>query len=603
MSTVSSTSSLNSGFGLGVSGLSSGFDWHSLITELINIERAPETQLQTTQTTLNNKNTALGDLLTEMTNLQGYVNSLNDPTLYDSRTATTGSSIASATASSGTAPGSYAFTINTLATAATLTGQSGLNGALNSSNDVSSLVLSSANFRTPITAGTFSVNGKTVTIATTDTLQGVFDKIYAATGSTVTGTYNSSADKITLSSTSPITLGSSADTSNFLQVARLFTNTTGTVASTTTLGAVRTTMDLNQANLATTVSDDGTGNGAFMINGVTIKFSASADSLQNVIDRINASSANVTASYDSLNSRLTLTNKNTGDTAITVSDVAGNFLAATKLTTGTPQNGTNLTYSINNGALMTSLSNTITADSSGIAGLTVTALDTGSTTVTVAPDTTPVKTTITNFVSEYNKVQSLIQTDTAVTTDSSGKVTPGVLTGDSTVESIATKLRSMVFSPVSGLSGAVQQLSALGYDTNSNDDTLSLTDSTKLDNALANNLNDVKAFFTSASTGVAAQFNTYLGATVGGPESGVEGILPQVRDSLTAQSQNIDTQIAAMETRILADQARMVDEFTNMENIRTQLNTDMAYLQSAFGISGSTSSGVTSSSSSSSSTS
>ena len=109
------------------------------------------------------------------------------------------------------------------------------------------LVLSSANFRTPVTAGTFSVNGNTVTIATTDTLQSVFDKIYAATGSTVTGTYDPTADKITLSSTSPITLGSSADTSNFLQVAGLYTNSSGTITSTTTLGAVQTTRRSEQS--------------------------------------------------------------------------------------------------------------------------------------------------------------------------------------------------------------------------------------------------------------------------------------------------------------------------------------------------------------------
>jgi flagellar hook-associated protein 2 len=336
---------------------------------------------------------------------------------------------------------------------------------------------------------------------------------------------------------------------------------------------------------------------------VTINFNASKDSLQNVLDRINASAANVAATYDSLNNCVTLTNKNMGNTAITVKDVAGNFLAATKLTTGTAKSGTNLIYSINNGSTMTSLSNTITPDNSGITGLTMTAAGTGSTTVTVASDTSAVKTAITQFVSDYNAVQSLIQTDTAVTTDSTGKVTPGILTGDNTVESIATKLRSMVFSSVSGLNGSVTQLNALGYNTNSNDDTLSLTDSTALDNALANNMNDVKAFFTTASTGVAAQFNAYLAGTVGGPESGVEGTLPQVRDSLTAQSQNIDTQIAAMETRITADQTRMVNEFTNMETIRTQLNTDLSYLESAFGVSGSTSSGVTSSSSSSSSTS
>ncbi len=334
---------------------------------------------------------------------------------------------------------------------------------------------------------------------------------------------------------------------------------------------------------------------------MTINFDASTDSLQDVLNSINSSAANVMATYNSLNNSITLTNSNTGNTAITVKDVTGNFMAATGLSTGTFSAGTNLTYSVDNGPTITSLSNTITPQSSGVTGLTVNAMGTGSTTVTVASDASAVQTAIQQFVTDYNTVQNLITTDTAVTTDSSGNVTTGILTGDDTVEGIATKLRSMVFSPVSGLSGAITQLSQLGYDTNSSDNTLALTDSSALQNALSNNMNAVKAFFTTATTGVAAQFNTYLGATVGGPESGVEGTLPQVEDTLTAQSQNITTQIAAIETRVTADQARMVAEFTNMEQIRSQLNTDMTYLQASFGVSGSTSSSGTTSSSSSSS--
>jgi len=606
MSTVSSTSSLNGGFGLGISGLESGFDWHSLVTELMTVEREPETQLQAQQTAINNKNTALAALLTNLTTLQTDVTKLNDPTLYGGATAASDTSNVTVSAGAGTATGAYTFDITKLASAASLTGASNLNGPLNSSSNVSSLVLSNANFSTPITAGTFSVDGNTVTIATTDTLQSVFDKIYAASGQTITGTYDPTSDKITLtsSSNSPIILGSSADTSNFLQVAGLYTNGgTGPVSSTTRLGAAQTTVDMSKANLATPVSDGGNGQGAFTVNGVTINFDASTDSLQNVLDRISASAANVTASYNSLNNSITLTNNNTGNTALTVKDVTGNFLAATGLSTGTPTSGTNLVYTINGGATpITSLSNTITPQSSGIAGLTVTAMGTGSATVTVAPNTSAVETAISQFVSDYNTVQNLISTDVAVTTDASGNVTPGVLTGDDTVEGIATTLRSMVFSPVSGLTGAVTNLGDLGYDTNSNDNTLALTDSSTLQNALSNNMNAVKAFFTTATTGVAVQFNTYLGATVGGPESGVEGTLPQVEDTLTAQSQDITTQIAAIETRVTADQTRMVNEFTNMEQIRSQLNNDMTYLQASFGISGSTSAtGVTSSSTTSSS--
>jgi flagellar capping protein FliD len=54
--------------------------------------------------------------------------------------------------------------------------------------------------------------------------------------------------------------------------------------------------------------------------------------------------------------------------------------------------------------------------------LQVTALaDTGTTTINVTSDTAAVKTAINDFITEYNKVQSIIDTQTASTTDCEGQ--------------------------------------------------------------------------------------------------------------------------------------------------------------------------------------
>jgi flagellar hook-associated protein 2 len=125
--------------------------------------------------------------------------------------------------------------------------------------------------------------------------------------------------------------------------------------------------------LQSSVSDGGSGAGEFKINGVSIAFNASADSVSGVLARINNSSAGVIASYDSVNDRFTLTNKTTGDMGIAFEDVTGNFLAATKLSSGSLQRGNNLLYTLDDGAELVSQSNTITEASSGLAGLSVTA--------------------------------------------------------------------------------------------------------------------------------------------------------------------------------------------------------------------------------------
>src|SRR6202044_3611230 len=117
--------------------------------------------------------------------------------------------------------------------------------------------------------------------------------------------------------------------------------------------------------------------------------------------------------------------KTTGDVGISMQDVTGNFLAATGLSSGTLQHGTNLQYSINNGGTLTSQSNTIDAPSAGVAGLSVTAIGLGTTTIAVNSDTSTISSAISSFVTDYNAVQNYISGQIKPSTDSSGNVTPG----------------------------------------------------------------------------------------------------------------------------------------------------------------------------------
>jgi flagellar hook-associated protein 2 len=560
---------------LAVSGLASGMDWQSTVQELANAERAPETQWQTQQAAINTQNSAYTNIKSEMTTLQADIQALQDPTLYDSAAAqSSDATIAIVSAASGATTGSFAFNINQLATAAQINGQSNVSNRLVSDGNPADVTVGSAGFATPVTAGTFTVNGAQVTIASTDTLQQVFDKISSATGNSVTASYNSTTDEINLSSSSEIVLGSATDSSNFLQSAGLFTNGGSSITSTGALGRVQTTVSMGNSDLTTAVTDGGSGNGAFTINGVTINYNASTDSIQNVLSRINSSAAGVTASYDSLNNRFVLSNKSTGDTGISMQDVTGNFLAATGLSNGTLQHGQNLTYTLNGGSnVLISQSNTITAASSGITGLSVTAVKPGSVTVGVSSDTSKISTAIQQFIKDYNTVQSDISSQQIVTTASDGTVTPGPLTGDLTADGIASGLRDAVFSPMSGLSGTIQMLSDLGIQTNGQDNTLSLTDTSTLTDALTNNLSGVKAFFTDTTNGWATQVNNFVNDTIGD-----NGTLINHQASLSAQSSDITTQISNLETKITSDSAHWTSEFEAMEQAQSQVNQELTYL-------------------------
>lgn len=567
-----------------LSGLASGIDWTSIINEMLTIAKAPEAQMQTQQTTDNNKNSAYQTIGKDLTTLQGDITTLSDPSFFDSRTTSTSDpSVATATAAESTPMGNFTFNVSQLATAASQLGTAVAAKPLSSTSDVSGVVLGTAGFATPITAGTFTVNGKTITVATTDTLQSVFDQINTATGGAVTASYDPSTDEISLTSSSPIVLGSAADTSNFLQATELYNNGTDTVTSTSAVGGININSTLASANLGTAITDGGSGNGAFTINGVTINYNASTDTINDVLQRINSSAAGVTATFNGVNNQFVLTNKTTGNVGISVQDVTGNFLAATGLSGGTLQSGNNLQYSINGGATQTSESNTIDASPSGLTGLSITALGTGTTTVTVGSDTSTIATAITNFVNDYNTVQNYISSQTSTSTDSSGNTTPGLLTGDLDSEDIETSLRQLV-GAVPGGSSVIHDLNELGVASNGTDNTLAAPDATTLANTIASNLADVKNMFTNTTDGIATQLTTYLN-DVNGPN----GVLANDEQNLTNESNDITTSINNLNQRLTNEQTELTAEFTAMETAINTINTEKQYLTAYFN-SGSTTS-------------
>jgi flagellar hook-associated protein 2 len=505
---------------------------------------------------------------------------LQDPAFYTSALAqSSDATFATGIADPGATLGIFAFNISQMATAARINGAANV-GKVLAPTGAANVTIGAAAFATPVTAGTFTINGAQINIATTDTLQDVFDHIAAATGNVVTASYDSGTDTISLSSSSEIVLGSATDSSNFLQAAQLFNNNeTGTnprtITSSLALGHIQVSAGMANANLQTAIQDDGAGQGAFLVNGVTINYNASTDSIQNVLSRITNSTAGVNASYDSLNNRFILTDKATGDVGISIQDVAGkgNFAAATGLSTGTLLRGQNLLYTVNGGPQLVSQSNTISAVSSGVTGLSVTALKKGAVDITVGSDTTKINTAIQQFVTDYNKVQTAITAQQIVSTGADGKTTPGTLTGDLTASNIASQLRSSVFSAVPGLSGTISMLSQLGIQTNGQDNTLKVTDSTVLTNALTNNLSGVKAFFSESTTGWAAQINKFLDKTIGD-----DGTIPNHKASLTAQTNNLSTQIANLEKKIAADSAHWTSEFRAMETAQSKINQQLTYL-------------------------
>lgn len=567
-----------------LSGLVSGFDWKSFLDQIMELNRAPITRLQTEKNTNNSKISALDNLGTRLSELQTATNALKADGLFSGRTASlaTAGSSWSASAGAGTAAGAYTFEVLQLATTAKRTGGSDIGRGISATNDVSGVTLASLSTNTAVQAGTFTVNGAQVSIELTDSLQDVFDKISTATGGQVTASYDATSDKISLSSASTITLGAANDTSNFLAVARLSNgNNTGLIESSSSLGALNQNTPLADSGLRQAITAvDADGNGSFTINGVEIAYNINNDSLSAVLSRITSSSAGVTASYDAAADRVVFTNKTTGDVGLHVGEAAGGFLDAIGMTgAATFSRGQDAQYSVNGGPVLTSASNTFSEATHGIAGLSVTANTVSTQTVNVDSNTTAMRSAIDEFIKKFNAVQQYIDTATKIT-NTNGKVSTSILSDNREIQSWQSTLRSTAFSAVSGLSGAITRLESLGIDFTSGTAELAVKDSAKLDAALREKPSEVEAFFKTANTGFASRLDSFMNTLIG--LGGTGGLLNTQKQTLTKGNASIDIQIANIERQLEAERSRMEAGFLAMETAQATINNMQTQLTNAF---------------------
>lgn len=538
----------------------------------MQIEAAPVTRIQKEQATNTQQGSALSGLGTRLDTLRSSAQALKDATLFARRTASSGTadSTWTATATSGFAPGSHTFAVSQLATQARREGAADITGGLSASDDVSGTTLATLSTAVAITAGTFSVNGEKITVATTDSLQDVFDAIAAATDGDVTAAYDSAADKVTLTGTGTITLGAANDTSNLLAVLKLANNATTSVTSSGTLGAMRSGATLATAGLRTAVG--GAGAGTFTINGTSIAYDTATDTLAALLKRVNASGAGVTASYDAVNDRVVLANQVTGDLGIAVTDDANGILAALGLAAGaTSVRGQDAALTVDGGATLTSRSNTLDGAAHGLSGLAVTVDSVSTQTITVAADTGTMRDKIDDFVSAYNAVQAFIDEKTRITT-SGGKVTTSVLSKNQEIQAWSRQLRSLAFGAVS-VAGTVTRLDHLGLDFTGTG-TLEVTDAARLEAALAGQATDVEDFFTHATTGFAAKFDTLLDSLGDYNDS--------AQQRLTEANTDLDRQIEDLQRRLAQQREVMTNSFIAMESAQSRIQQQGTALTNAF---------------------
>jgi len=542
------------------------------------------------------------------------------PSVLSSQTASSSTpAVGSATVDSTAVPSSVSLDVTQLATTTVLRGGSS-SGAFSDSKltapPAGSTLIGTALNESSVDGQTFTINGKQITLASTDVLDdgnpnstaSVIGKINNS-GAGVTATYNSATGAISLSSASPILLGSAADTSDFLQQAQLFNNGTDSVSSSVGIGRIDPGASLATAGLRTTPTA-----GTFTVNGVSITYN-SGDSLNTIIGNINSSNAGVIASYDSYEDQVVLSSTQRGPQNITVANGTSNLATALRLSSSDSQlqagNATLFTVA-GSSTVRQSNSNVIDSSELGLTGVTFTATGTGSTTITVAPDVTNIASAINAFVTQYNTTQQLIDTDTAVnpssttstadsSTSSSSSSTAstsqgGPLATDTNLTFLAPQLRQITSGSVSN-TAAIRMLSDLGVDTNANDNTLTQVDTTKLQAALTNHLSDVEALFNDPLVGLT---NTVQNV-ISGYNNSLNGVIVNEQQNISQQVTFNQAQITRMQEQISVEQTNLENEFAALDSIEGDNSGLSGILSTSNGTTAAPSTSSSSSSSSSSS--
>lgn len=267
--------------------------------------------------------------------------------------------------------------------------------------------------------------------------------------------------------------------------------------------------------------------------------------------------ANVLAGTDG--ARLVISSNATGaGTDISVSGIDA-------LSTGaTATAGVNAKYSID-GVETESKSNTVTDALSGVA---LTLIAKGDSTVAVTNSTAPLKASAQNFISAFNALMSSINAQTKVTpttTSDGSSTTAAALTGDATLRSLVSSLRSELIGGSNAGTNGLTSLSQLGITTDKSTGLLSLDD-TKWDKGAAAYGDKIASFF-SGDSGLLTRMNKVTDAY-----AGTAGVLQARQKSLSSTLDDLKVQSTALDRRMTSLTTSLSAKYAAMDSIVAQLN-------------------------------
>lgn len=562
----------------GILGVGSGIDIGSIVKALVDSERAPKTlQLDRLEKATTSRFSALGTLKGSLSSLQTAIQGLNKTSIFETRTASSSnSSVLGVTATSEAAAGKYSIQVQQLASNSKV--------ALKSIPSTGTPTFNSGKLE--ITSGSSSIEVDIT--ASNNTLAGVRDAINTAgqsKGISATVVTDSSGSRLVLNSTQTgtgsdivvkgtedgVTAGTVSLADQSFQPTASLKLPAFTVGDTFKGGNLQITA--GKTNINVTVGDDATLSD--IESAINANPAAIAQGVTAAIATDTSGKEYLTLSY-AKGTALELKATSSGSsgvndlTALNPADGGGPTSAAPDSTSGAGGviNKAQSAIFYIDGLKVPSDSNTVTTAIEGVtlnlAGVQSSAdLQAGKTIdVTVGVDKSTVKTNIKKFVDAYNGVVSTAGQLTAVVSVGEGKApVAGALVGDATVRGVMSGLRSEL-TKLTGPDGA-RALAELGI-TTQKDGTLKIDDAA-LGTALDTKFDKVADYLTGSS-GLMGRLESNVGAYLK-----TDGVFDQRTKALQGTLTNIDEQRAALDLRIEKVQARLVAQYSAMDQLVARL--------------------------------
>lgn len=494
--------SINSSYtGISFSGLGSGIDTASIVSQLMSLERIPVNRMQTQKTRIQTRQAYYNELKGRTSSIAATLGSLKQSaTLNAVKGTSANTDVATVSVTSAANPGSYLLKVSQLAAAqrSTSTVQASSTTALGYS-------------------GTFTVNGKALDVAATDTLAGIASKVnalgvgvsanvisgqsgeaYLSLSSSNTGQKNA-ISLANVSGTALASLGLLGGTSSLRDA-------TGTTARSVSFGSATET-------LGSLTGLSGTAD--FDVDGATVTVDFATDTLDSLASKITSGgSVTATVKTDSATNRsyLELDGPSLG-TLLT--DTSGVLKQLGILQNDFAQPVTaaqDATFTLD-GIAMRSATNTVPT---AVNGVTMTLKKANSTTpeeslITVERDTDTVVSSFKAFADAYNNLNSFIRQNSSFDAET---FESGALFGDPVARQLEDIMSGLIFqTKPDAASGELNSLLQIGFGRD-NEGKLTL-DETKLRESLTNNAEGVSKLFSNSglTTGTDLAFITGTNAS------------------------------------------------------------------------------------------